>query len=169
MDAFAVAAAVSAVLPELTKRHSFRLIWHFGLFQALMTVFGWLGGESFASYTGGLNVWIASGLLALLGLNMLRQSLHQEERAEGFDPTRGWSLMALSVATSIDALAVGITFSLINVDIVSPALIIGFTALIMTYIGTRIGVKAGNYLGKWGERVGGVILIILGLRIAFMT
>lgn len=165
MDAFAVAAAVSAGLPLITIRHTFRLTWHFGLFQSLMTILGWLGGEGISFFTLGMNHWVAFGLLSGLGINMIRQSRHPEERIKGYDPTRGWSLVGLSVATSIDALAVGISLSLINMEIWSPALLIGIAALIMTYIGMKIGMKVGDHLGQWAERIGGIVLIAIGIRI----
>ncbi|HMK35097.1 MAG TPA: manganese efflux pump MntP family protein [Desulfomonilaceae bacterium] len=164
-DAFAVAAAVAACLPSVTPRHTFRLAWHFGLFQSMMTAFGWLGGEGLSRFTSGFNNWIAFAILLLLGLNMIRQSLREETCIQDFDPTRGWSLVGLSVATSIDALAVGISFSLLRMEIFSPALVIGLAALVMTYVGTRLGLRAGIHLGKWAERVGGLVLVALGFRI----
>ncbi|MBI5568844.1 MAG: manganese efflux pump [Desulfomonile tiedjei] len=165
MDAFAVATAVAATLATCTARHTFRLCWHFGLFQSMMTACGWLGGEGLCAVTSGANYWIASGLLFVLGINMLRDSSPPEDRTRDFDPTRGWSLVGLSVATSLDALAVGISLSLIGMAIGTPALIIGVAALLMSFIGTRIGIKAGAALGPWAERVGGVVLIIIGIRI----
>jgi putative Mn2+ efflux pump MntP len=164
MDAFAVAAAVTATLPEYTYRHTFRLTWHFGLFQFLLTAGGWLGGAALSLVLGGANTWIAFGILVVLGLNMIRESFHPGERIEGYDPTRGWSLVGLSVAVSIDALAVGVSLSLVNVAILEPALIIGVAALVMTYVGTRVGLTVGARLGQWAERVGGAVLILLGLR-----
>ncbi len=166
-DAFAVSAAVAAGLPELTARHTFRLTWHFGLFQSLMTVLGWFGGEGLSTVMFGMNYWIAAGLLFFLGVKMIYESRHPEERARDFDPTRGWSLVALSVATSIDALAVGVSFSLIGVSIGVPALAIGITALVMSFIGTRLGRGVGAVLGQWAERIGGLVLIAIGVRIVY--
>lgn len=166
-DAFAVATAVAAALPAVTFRHTFRLTWHFGLFQSLMTLFGWLGGEGLSSLMAGLNHWIAFGLLVLLGVNMIRESGHNEERAAEFDPTRGWSLVGLSVATSLDALAVGVSLSLLGMAIAAPVAVIGLTALLMTLVGTRIGVRAGARMGQWAERAGGVVLIAIGCRILY--
>ncbi len=87
MDAFAVATAVATCLPLVTARHTFRLTWHFGFFQSMMTTFGWVGGSGLASYAMGLNQWIAFGILAILGLNMVRKSLQPENCAEYLDPT----------------------------------------------------------------------------------
>jgi manganese efflux pump family protein len=164
-DAFAVATAVSASLPIFTARHTFRLAWHFGLFQAMMTGFGWFGGDSLSSFAGDLSKWIAFVVLVFLGVNMIRQSFNPEDRAAEFDPTRGWSLVGLSVATSIDALAVGISLGLLGTSIPVPALIIGLVALAMTFTGTQIGLKAGHHLGEWAERVGGFVLIAIGVRV----
>lgn len=165
MDAFAVATAVAAGLGTLTFRHTFRLTWHFGLFQAMMTVIGWYGGEGLSRFMGGLNEWIAFGLLLVLGIKMIWESGHPEDRTGGFDPTRGWSLVALSIATSIDALAVGVTLSLVKMSVWMPSLVIGIAALVMTFIGTRIGKHAGAHLGQWAERIGGGVLIAIGVRI----
>lgn len=165
MDAFAVGAAVAAGLGVITFRHTFRLTWHFGLFQWMMTVIGWYGGEGISRFMSGLNHWIAFGLLVALGAKMLYESRHPEERAEGFDPTRGWSLVGLSVATSIDALAVGVTFSLVGMSVWMPALVIGIAALLMTFVGMRLGRTAGAHLGGWAERIGGGVLIVIGVRI----
>lgn len=165
MDAFAVATAVSAGLPVLTARHTFRLAWHFGLFQALMPILGWLGGAVLLSVMAAVDHWIAFGLLTFLGLRMIWEARHPEDRSQNYDPTRGWSLVSLSVATSIDAFAVGLSLGLIGVSIWVPALIIGLVTLVLTYLGTRIGRKVGRYLGQWAERVGGIVLIGIGIRI----
>lgn len=165
MDAFAVAAAVSAGLPLLTARHTFRLAWHFGLFQALMPILGWLSGSVLLSFMAAVDHWIAFALLSVLGLRMIWEARHPGDRSQNYDPTRGWSLVSLSVATSIDAFAVGLSLGLIGVSIWLPALVIGLVTLVLTFVGTRVGLKAGRYLGQWAERVGGIVLIGIGLRI----
>lgn len=166
MDAFAVSAAVAACVPAFSARHTFRLSWHFGLFQFLMTVVGWLGGEAMSVFLGGINHLLACGLLFFLGIRMIWSASKPEECSTEFDPTRGFSLVALSVATSLDALAVGISFSLIGLTVWTPSVVIGLTALVMAYIGTKLGKRAGTMLGPWAERVGGAVLIIIGIRIA---
>lgn len=165
MDAFAVGAAVASGLERLTFRHTFRLTWHFGLFQSLMTFLGWLGGSGLSTFLFGMNDWIAFGLLLALGVNMIRESMSDEEQTNRFDPTRGWSLVGLSVATSIDALAVGVTLSLVGMTILKPALLIGITALVMTLAAMRLGRRVGSHLGQWAERGGGIVLILVGFRI----
>jgi putative Mn2+ efflux pump MntP len=165
MDAFAVAAAVAAGLPRLTARHTFRLAWHFGLFQALMPIIGWFGGSALSSIIGAIGYWIAFALLVFLGLRMIWESRASDGRSKDDDPTRGWRLVGLSVATSIDALTVGVSLGLIGESIWIPAAVIGSVTIALTYFGIRIGHKAGSYVGPWAERIGGTVLILLGTRI----
>jgi manganese efflux pump family protein len=165
MDAFAVSVAVAACLPMVTARHAFRLTWHFGLFQSMMTFLGWLGGDSLTLFLSGISYWIAFFLLVGLGLNMIRESRRPEDWACDYDPTRGWSLVGLSVATSIDALAVGVSFGLLEISVPRPALIIGLMALVMTFVGMKLGHRVGFRLGKWAEMIGGFVLIGIGARI----
>ncbi len=167
MDAFAVAAAVAAGLPRLTARHTFRLAWHFGFFQAAMPVLGWMGGNLLSRVLTAVAPWVAFGLLGALGVRMIWNSGQERKRNSNsmFDPTRGWSLVGLSIATSIDALSVGITLGLLRVSIWMPAGIIGLFTIALTYLGARIGHKAGNRLGRWADRIGGIVLISIGVRI----
>ncbi len=165
MDAFAVALGTGTVLARLTGRHIFRLAFHFGLFQALMPVIGWLAGQTIVQWVSAWDHWIAFGLLALIGGRMIREALSEEDTETGRDPTRGLSLVLLSIATSIDALAVGFSLSVIGVSIWLPALVIGLVAGALTVAGMLIGDRIGN---RWGPRVevlGGLILIGIGLRI----
>lgn len=166
MDAFAVALATSLSLPRLTGRHLFRFGFHFGLFQALMPIIGWLVGLSFRHYIEAFDHWLAFLLLGLVGGKMLWEALHPDiEENSGKDPTRGWSLVMLSVATSIDALAVGLTLSMLGLSIWTPALVIGLTAGVLTLIGMVMGRRLGQQWGSRVEILGGVILIAIGLKI----
>lgn len=165
MDAFAVAAVVASGLERLTFRHTFRLSWHFGLFQAFMPVIGWLGGSAVSSFMAAFAYWIAAGLLGFIGLRMIWESREKKEQKKGFDPTRGWSLIGLSVATSIDALAVGISLGLMGISIWVPAGVIGAVTIVITCVGISIGRTAGKLLGPWAERVGGAVLVLIGIRI----
>ena len=167
MDAFAVAIAVAISLRNHTWRHLFRLSWHFGLFQALMPIAGWLLGEAIVKYTGSLGNWIACGILCALGAKMIWESFHEEHITQDFDPTRGMSLMGLSVATSLDAFAVGVSLALLQISVWFPAAVIGVVAFAMTAIGMFLGKRAGLYLGEWAERLGGAVLICIGLKILF--
>ena len=166
MDAFAVALGTGLKLATLTGRHLFRLGFHFGLFQALMPVIGWLAGLTVQKQVAAWDHWIAFGLLAFVGGKMLKEAFAKEDdRADDSDPTRGLSLVLLSVATSIDALAVGFSLSLLGVSIWTPALVIGLVAGVLTVAGMLLGRRAGDHWGPRVEIVGGLILIGIGLKI----
>jgi len=166
MDAFAVALGTGMKLAALTGRHLFRLGFHFGLFQALMPIIGWLAGLTVLEWIAAWDHWIAFALLAFVGGHMLKEAFAKEDdQTLASDPTRGMSLVLLSVATSIDALAVGFSLSLLGVSIWWPALVIGLVAGVLTVAGMLIGRRAGD---RWGPRVeilGGLILIGIGVKI----
>ena len=168
MDAFAVSIATGVNLKNVNSRQMFRLSWHFGLFQALMPIIGWSAGLSIRSHIEHYDHWIAFGLLALVGGHMIKEAF-QDGKAEKpiKDYTKGITLVMLSVATSIDALAVGFSLSLLKISIWMPALIIGIVAGIFTLIGMRIGERIGaaKRLSFYAETIGGVILIGIGLNI----
>ncbi len=165
MDAFAVSAAIAASLPQVTGRHTFRLAFHFGLFQFLMPVIGWAGGAAVARRLAVVDHWIAFGLLLILGGRMIWGSFSHDDARPQRDPTRGLSLIGLAVATSIDALAVGLSLGLLDVAIWIPSAVIGVVALVLTAVGVVLGKRVGPRLGHWAERVGGLVLIGIGLRI----
>jgi putative Mn2+ efflux pump MntP len=150
MDAFAVALGTGTTLSRLTGRHLFRLGFHFGLFQALMPIIGWLAGQTIVQYIASWDHWIAFFLLAIIGGRMIHEAGSDEEKPEDRDPTRGLSLVLLSIATSIDALAVGFSLSVIGVSIWVPALIIGLVAGGLTIIGMLMGKRFGD---RWGAKV----------------
>ncbi|WP_027186436.1 manganese efflux pump MntP family protein [Desulfovibrio inopinatus] len=167
MDAFAVALATGVRLRVVTSRQSFRLSWHFGLFQAMMPVVGWYLGLTVRHFVDRYAHFIAFGLLAAIGLKMLHEALGDDENDERKDPTRGVSLVALSVATSIDALAVGLSLSLLNVPVFFPAFVIGLTAFLLTAVGLRLGTTLGNVtsLGGRCEVLGAVVLLGLAVKV----
>ena len=166
MDAFAVALGTGMNLATLTGRHLFRLGFHFGLFQALMPILGWLAGQTVQRQIAAWDHWIAFGLLAFVGGHMLKEAFAgSEEAAAASDPTRGMSLVLLSVATSIDALAVGFSLSVLGVSIWTPAVVIGLVAGALTVAGMLLGRRAGDRWGPRVEIVGGLILIGIGLKI----
>ena len=133
MDAFAVAIGAGLQLCGATPRQIFRLAWHFGLFQALMPIIGWLAGRTVSEYIAPVDHWIAFGLLAFIGGKMIYEALKEkDEDAERCDPTKGWRMVMLSIATSIDALAVGLSLALLGISIWWPALVIGVVAGVMT-------------------------------------
>jgi putative Mn2+ efflux pump MntP len=165
MDAFAVALGTGAILSRLTGRHLFRLGFHFGLFQALMPVIGWLAGQTIMQWVEAWDHWIAFSLLAIIGGRMIHEAFSDEEKSDKRDPTRGLSLVMLSIATSIDALAVGFSLSVIGVSIWMPSLVIGLVAGVLTIAGMLLGGRIGD---RWGSRVeilGGLVLIAIGIKI----
>lgn len=170
MDAFAVAIATGVTLKQVSLRQTFRLSWHFGLFQAMMPVIGWGLGSSVRSYMEAYAHWIAFALLALVGSNMLKEAIlaDEDENAKPLkDSTKGLTLVMLSVATSIDAMAVGLSMSMLQVSIVTPALIIGIVAGLFTIFGLHLGKRVARltWLSTWAEIVGGLVLWLIGLNI----
>jgi len=165
LDAFAVALGAGMVLESLTGRHLFRLGWHFGLFQALMPILGWLAGTTLQSTLAAYDHWLAFGLLTLVGGKMIREALQHEDERDRKDPTKGMTMVMLSIATSLDALAVGFTLAMLRVSIWYPALIIGITAGLLTLVGMLLGRRIGDRWGAPVEICGGVVLILIGVKI----
>jgi len=167
MDAFAVAVASGIALKTVSARQTFRLAWHFGLFQALMPIIGWFLGISVRAWIEDYDHWIAFVLLGYIGVKMIREAFEDDDGIERRDPTKGMSLIILSIATSIDALAVGLSLSMLGLSIWYPALVIGIVALIFTAVGMHLGrtfAKAGT-IGMYAEIIGGTVLIGIGIKI----
>lgn len=166
MDAFAVALATGLTLETLTGRHLFRLGFHFGLFQALMPIIGWLAGLSVQKWISAYDHWIAFALLSLIGGKMIKEAFEDNnEKKNPSDPTKGLRMVLLSVATSIDALAVGLTLAMLGVEIWMPSLVIGLVAGAFTVTGMLLGRRIN---GIWGQRVeifGGLVLVVIGTKI----
>ncbi|MGD2080531.1 MAG: manganese efflux pump MntP family protein [Nitrospirota bacterium] len=165
MDAFAVSVASGIAITRLRVRHAVRIALFFGFFQALMPVAGWLLGLGFRSAIEAFDHWLAFGLLGAIGGKMLYESFRLEEAENPRDPMSISVLLVLSVATSIDALAVGLTLSVIKVPVVGPALIIGVVTFALSYAGIYIGDRFGHFFEKKAEALGGLILIGIGLKI----
>ena len=167
MDAFAVAIASGVALRRVSARQTFRLAWHFGLFQALMPIIGWFMGVKVRPYIAAFDHWLAFALLAYLGGKMIHEAFTDAENKGTTDPTRGMSLVMLSVATSIDAFAVGLSLSLLGLDVWMPALVIGLTAFAFTVLGLHLGriVGQGRLLSLYAEIIGGLVLIAIGIKI----
>lgn len=164
MDAFAVAICKGLSTRELNwKKMGLVGLW-FGGFQALMPVIGYLLGSAFEQYIVAIDHWIAFILLGLIGANMIRESLSKEE--ECVDASFAFKpMLVMAVATSIDALAIGITFAFLRVNIVAAASFIGVTTFVLSAIGVKIGNVFGSRYKGVAEFAGGVILILLGLKI----
>ena len=165
MDAFSVSICKGLT----TKKFSWRMalicgLW-FGFFQALMPLIGYFLGSQFERYITAVDHWIAFGLLFLIGANMIREALSRKED-EAADSSLGFkTMLLLAIATSIDALAVGISFACIQVKIWSSVLIIGVTTFLFSIMGVKIGNVFGSKFEKSAGIVGGIILIIIGLKI----
>jgi len=167
MDAFAVSLGLGLSLKPATSGQTFRLAFHFGLFQFLMPVLGWSAGETLIRHIEKYDHWVAFALLLAVGGKMMFESLRPEKESglKRSDPTRGVSLLVLSVATSLDALAVGLSLAALRVAIVYPAVVIGIVAFAMTVLGMKIGPALGKVVGRRAELLGGVILILIGIKI----
>lgn len=167
MDAFAVSLAAGA-LPEIRGfRPNFRLAFHFGLFQSIMPVLGWLAGASIEPFIRTFDHWIAFALLSFVGLRMINAA-RQPVDVQKHDPSRGWTLVLLSVAVSIDALAVGLSLGVLGIAVGYPALIIGVTTAVISVAGLRLGHGLGGRLGRPFEIIGGLLLIGIGVRIVLL-
>lgn len=168
MDAFAVSIASGVSIRNLRIRHILVIAFAFGFFQGIMPVIGWFAGMGFRDKISSVDHWVAFGLLFVVGAKMIYESFAIEEEAQPSDPgLNATRLLLLSIATSIDALAVGLTFSCINVEIITPALIIALVTLVMSIAGVIIGDKIGHLFEGKIELVGGIILIAIGVRILF--
>jgi putative Mn2+ efflux pump MntP len=165
MDAFSVAIGVGAVSQTVALRPALRLSIYFGLFQTFMPIAGWFAGTTVAHIIAGYDHWVAFGLLACVGGKMILESLRREENVHRTDPTKGWTLILLSVATSIDALAVGLGFAFLQIPILYPSIVIGVVAFTMTMAGMVFGKRLGKVMGKKVEMAGGIILIGIGVKI----
>ncbi len=165
MDAFAVSIAAGTSGKLEGRRGVFRLSFHFGLFQAIMPLAGWFVGVRIAHFISAVDHWVAFGLLCFVGARMIRASLKNETASFQADPSRGMSLVMLSVATSIDALAVGLSLAMIQINIWYPCALIGIITAAMSVAGIGAGKYLGRQIGPLMERLGGVILIFIGARI----
>jgi len=168
MDAFAVAVAAGIQLGRVDFRQNFRLAWHFGLFQALMPIVGWAAGQTIRAQIERFDHWAAFGLLLFVSQGMLRQAFSNTSAKQNHkDPTRGATMVMLSVATSLDALAVGLSLSMLNVSIWGPALVIGIVAAAFTTLGIHLGkrVSKATRIGRYADLLGGLVLLAIGLNI----
>jgi putative Mn2+ efflux pump MntP len=165
-DCFAVALGASLSAPGSSRWRGPRTALSFGAFQAAMPVIGWLAGRTVVNFISSYDHWVAFGLLAFVGGKMLWESVHGDEEHEGKgDVTRGLMLLTISLATSIDALAVGLSFAFLEVNIAAASLTIGVVAAVITGLAFLLGRKAGKMLGKRAETIGGLVLIGIGVRI----
>ena len=163
-DAFAVGLGVGCRF--CGPRQIFRLSFHFGLFQFMMPLVGWLLGRHILTYVETWGSWIAFGLLVFIGGRMVVEGfMPAKEETECQDPTKGFSLVMLSVATSIDALGVGFSLGVLNQNLFMVSVWIGITAAAMTWLAMKIGNRLSQRFAKRMEIVGGVILVAIAIKL----
>ncbi len=162
MDAFAVSVCKGISVKELEVKHGVLCGIYFGFFQAIMPVIGYFAGKSLAGVISDYDHWIAFIFLSFIGISMIRESRSDKEVSSDFG-FKGMIIMAF--ATSIDALAVGVTLAFLNVDIIIASGFIGIITAIISYIGVMLGNMIGKRYGNTAELIGGVVLILLGVKI----
>jgi putative Mn2+ efflux pump MntP len=165
MDAFAVAITSGFVTKDLKMRQALKMAAFFGGFQAIMPLLGWLAGLTIRNYIQFIDHWVAFGLLSFIGIKMIYESFQIEEIEKKSCPMDTPNLLVLSVATSIDALAVGLSLSFLNTTIALPAVVIGLVTFCISFAGVWIGKKFGHLFEKRMEFIGGLILIGIGAKI----
>ncbi len=166
-DAFAVAVSSGLAIKHMKVNKALKIALFFGGFQAVMPIIGWLAGLSFSSWITPIDHWIAFGLLSFIGGKMIYESLQSKECEKKFNPLDTGTLITLSVATSLDALAVGIGFAVLKTSIGPVVSAIGFITFLVVFAGVFIGHKCGDLFGNKIEFLGGVILIIIGTNTLF--
>ena len=163
MDAFAVSICKGLSMPKATGKNAVIVGLYFGLFQAGMPLLGYFLGSRFSRYIAGFDHWIAFGLLLLIGIGMIRESREAGESMDASLDVKG--MLVLAVATSIDALAVGVTFAFLQVRIVPAVSLIGCVTFVLSAIGVRLGNVVGLRYRSKAELCGGIILILIGIKI----
>ncbi|MET0011655.1 MULTISPECIES: manganese efflux pump MntP family protein [Dehalococcoides] len=166
-DCFAVSIGIACTHTDVKPRIMWRVAGTFGLFQAGMAVIGYYAGLSIADVISSFDHWVAFGLLAVIGGRMVYESVQGEDdqKLVRLDLTRGLGLLGVAIATSIDALAVGLTFSLSETNIGLAALLVGAVSLAVSYLGFKLGNRISHLASRWVGIAGGLILCLIGLKI----
>jgi manganese efflux pump family protein len=165
MDCFAVCLSCSISTPSLKKRESLKIAFFFGLFQGGMPILGWLLGKSFYSSVSSIDHWIAFSILAIIGIKMIIEALKEVDKKRNINIKMLKVLLLLSVATSIDAFVVGMSFAFLQVNILTAAISIGLITFLISIFGVFLGKKFGLLINsKWAEIAGGIILIGIGVK-----
>jgi len=167
MDAFAVSLGIGTTKVANQPRPVFRISFHMGFFQGFMTFLGWLAGSTIANFIQSVDHWIALGLLAFVGIRMIISGFNPESEVEKADPSHGGTLVMICIATSIDAMAVGLGMAMLDAKILVPSLVIGLITFGLSLFGLLAGYRLGEKFGKKMEIIGGIILVAIGLRILF--
>ncbi len=165
MDAAAVSLAAGAGNRARGARATFRLSFHFGLFQFLMPVAGWFVGAGLARYVQSVGYWIAFGLLLVVGGRMIHAALSDEDGRTATDPSRGATLIVLSVATSLDAFAVGLTLAMLGTGVWYASIVIGVVTASLSCVAVIAGRRVGRRFGPRMEAVGGLAIVAVGVKI----
>ncbi|MBI4687055.1 MAG: manganese efflux pump [Nitrospirae bacterium] len=165
MDAFAVSITSGLAIKQLRIRHALMIALSFGLFQAIMPVVGWFEGTSLRGFIEDIDHWVVFGILSIMGVKMIFESTKMDSDKKEQNPLHLFTLFMLSLATSIDALAVGLSLSFLKVSIIEPAIIIGLVTFVLSLIGVFIGERFGHFFEKKIEIAGGLILIGIGVKI----
>jgi manganese efflux pump family protein len=167
VDSFAVSVSCGLILTEITFKKALRIAFSLSVFQAVMPIIGWTIGREIAFLIKDFDHWVAFGLLFIIGVKMIIESFKTDEPDKKMNPLEFKVLMWLSLATSIDALIVGIGFSVTEINLWITALIIGFTTGFFSMLGILFGKTTGLTFGKRMEILGGIILIFIGVKILF--
>lgn len=165
IDAFAICLSAGAYLGNVTRRQRFRLSFHFGIFQTGMTILGWFAGSTIVKLIENFDHWVAFAILAFIGIKMVETGIREKTDHITKDITKGLSLISLSVATSIDALAVGFSLGIIRKEVLFTSIIIGLVAAGMSILGIMLGEKLSMKFGHKISVFGGILLILIGLNI----
>jgi putative Mn2+ efflux pump MntP len=165
MDSFSVSLGASTSGHEMNRRSALRLAFHLGFFQFLMPVVGWFLGSSVAQIISSVDHWIAFGLLMFVGGRMIWGGLKPDATVYATNPSRGFTMVMLSIATSIDALAIGLSLAMLGISIWYPSVVIGVVTAVISLLGIPLGTKLGDLIGKRVSIVGGLILVFIGVRI----
>jgi len=167
MDAFAVSISSGLAIKNLKINNAFIIAASFGLFQAVMPLLGWIAGLSLRYLITEIDHWVAFILLSFIGCKMIYESFRLDPSRKKIDPTNLYVLLILSIATSIDALVVGISFAFIKIFIITTIIIIGTVTFLLSFVGVYVGNRFGNFSEKKIEALGGLILIGIGIKILF--
>lgn len=165
MDAFAVSVSNGIAIQYQRVNHALKIGIFFGSFQALMPLIGWAAGLNLRDLIASVDHWIAFGLLTFIGCKMIYESTRTRRQKKQIYSLSLWMLFMLSVATSMDALAVGVSFALLDISIITPIIVIGMITFVLSFFGVIIGNKVGHFFENKLEVIGGLILIGIGLKI----
>jgi len=165
MDAFAVSITSGITIRQLKINNALKIALFFGSFQAIMPIIGWLAGLSLRNFISEIDHWIAFGLLSFIGCKMIYESITIQSSEKEINPLNVYVLLVLSIATSIDALAVGLSFAILKISIMTPVVIIGTITFALSFLGVFIGDRIGHFFENKIEIAGGLLLIGIGIKI----